>query len=72
MSFVLDGSERVDNILKNAVLWDVMAGVARAHGRETRMYRNGRAYNQIMDGKDILTLPYIASDELIERTLSEA
>ena len=26
---VLDGSERVDNILKQAFLWDVMVGVSR-------------------------------------------
>lgn len=38
---VLDGSERVDNIIKSALLWDVMGGVARRswarndHSRET-------------------------------------
>ena len=70
---VLDGSERVDNILKNAVLWDVMAGVARrSWARNENAIETAMAYNQIMDGKDILTLPYIASDDLIERTLREA
>ncbi|NMA18613.1 MAG: urocanate hydratase, partial [Clostridiaceae bacterium] len=69
---VLDGSERIDNILKNAVLWDVMAGVARrSWARNENAIETAMAYNQIMDGKDILTLPYIASDELIERTLGE-
>ena len=26
---VLDGSERIDNIIKSAMMWDVMGGVAR-------------------------------------------
>lgn len=34
---LLDGSERVDEILKSAMMWDVMGGVAAETGQETNM-----------------------------------
>ena len=34
---VCDGSDRVDAILRSSMLWDVMGGVARAHGHVIRM-----------------------------------
>ena len=70
---VLDGSERIDRVLENAVLWDVMAGVARrAWARNENAIETGMEYNQLMEGRDCLTLPALASDDLIERTLAQA
>lgn len=68
---VLDGSERIDEVLGNAVLWDVMAGVARrAWARNEHAIETAMEYNRTMAGKDCLTLPYLADDHLIERTLA--
>ncbi len=67
---VLDGSERIDEVLRNAVLWDVMAGVARrAWARNEHAIETVKEYNAHMAGRDLLTLPYIADDHLIEKTM---
>ncbi len=69
---VLDGSERIDQVLRDAVLWDVMAGVARrAWARNEHAMETAREYNRLMEGKDCLTLPYIADDGLVGRILRE-
>ncbi len=63
---VLDGSERVDNILKNAIPWDVMGGVARrAWARNEHALETSIEYNQMRD-KDHITLPFIPEEKLIE------
>ncbi len=70
---VLDGSERIDEVLRNAVPWDVMAGVARrAWARNENAIETARAYNRQMGGRDRLTLPYLADDDLVEATLRQA
>ena len=69
---VLDGSERIDQVLRDAVLWDVMAGVARrAWARNEHAMETAREYNRLMEGEDCLTLPYIADDGLVGRILRE-
>ncbi len=68
---VLDGSERIDTILKNAMPWDVMGGVARrAWARNENAITTSMEYNKVMEGQDHITLPYIVSDEL-ERIITE-
>ena len=70
---VLDGSERIDNVLRNAVLWDVMAGVARrSWARNDHAIETAMEYNLAMAGSDALTLPYIADDALIDCVLKES
>ncbi|SHH00485.1 urocanate hydratase [Tepidibacter thalassicus] len=64
---VLDGSQRVDDILRSAMPWDVMGGVARrAWARNENSITTSIEYNKINKGTDHITLPYIASDELIK------
>ncbi|MGN9164453.1 urocanate hydratase [Tissierellaceae bacterium HCP3S3_D8] len=64
---VLDGSERVDQILKSAMPWDVMGGVARrAWARNENAISTSIEYNKVMKGKDHITLPYIVDDKIIE------
>ncbi len=65
---VLDGSKRVDEILYQAMLWDVMGGVARRSwaGNENALTTSVH-YNQIMKESDAITIPYIADNEMIER-----
>ena len=68
---VLDGSERVDDIIKTAMPWDVMGGVARrSWARNENAIATCIEYNEITDGKDHITLPYIADDELIKKTIA--
>lgn len=65
---VLDGSKRVDDILKQAMPWDVMGGVARrAWARNPHSIETGVEYNLNNRGTDHITLPYIAKDELIKK-----
>ncbi len=60
---VLDGSERVDEILRSAMPWDVMGGVARrAWARNENAMETCMDYNRI--GKENhITLPFMAEDE---------
>lgn len=66
---VLDGSKRVDEILMASIPWDTMIGVARrSWARCEHSIETVAEYNQTRDGQDYITMPYIASDELIEQT----
>jgi urocanate hydratase len=69
---VLDGSKRVDEILRNAVLWDVMGGVARRSWATCEnAVKTCYEYNNLMKGLDHITLPYIADDEMIEEVYNK-
>jgi urocanate hydratase len=60
---VLDGSERVDEILRSAIPWDVIGGVARrAWARNENAVDTCIDYNGIRD-KNHITLPFVAEDE---------
>lgn len=63
---LLDGSERVDEILHSAMMWDVMGGVARRNwARNEHAVETSAAYNANYAGKGHITIPYIASEELV-------
>lgn len=65
---VLDGSARVDTILRMAMPWDVMGGVARrAWARNENAIETCRAYNAQFSDTDAITLPYLCDDALIEQ-----
>ena len=65
---VLDGSERIDEIIKNAMLWDVMGGVARrSWARNENSITTSIEYNKSQEGKDHITLPFISDDDLIRK-----
>ena len=67
---VLDGSARVDRILRQAMLWDVMGGVARrAWARNPNAVATAAEYNRTRKGRDHITLPYPADDDLIAGTV---
>lgn len=69
---VLDGSERVDTILNSAMPWDVMGGVARrAWARNENALETAKQYNKDNSGTDCITIPYLADNDLIKRTLKE-
>ncbi|WP_313341351.1 urocanate hydratase [Sedimentibacter sp.] len=65
---VLDGSERVDEILKKAMTWDTMVGVSRrSWSRNEHSIETTIEYNKMNKGDDHITIPFVASDELIEK-----
>ncbi len=67
---VLDGSERVDNIIKSAIPWDVMGGVARrSWARNENSISTSVEYNLLRKGSDHITLPYIVEEDLIKSTV---
>ena len=69
---VLDGSERIDEVIKSAMPWDVMGGVARrAWARNENAVTTSMEYNEIMQGDDHITLPYIAGDEAIKSAMDK-
>ncbi len=69
---VLDGSKRVDSILESSMLWDVMGGVARrAWARNENAISTSREYNLINEGRDHITLPYLADEPAIHALVSE-
>lgn len=69
---VLDGSKRIDEVIKSAMPWDVMGGVARrAWARNENAVTTSMEYNEIMQGDDHITLPYIAGDEAIKSAMDK-
>ncbi|MDR1437312.1 MAG: urocanate hydratase, partial [Candidatus Symbiothrix sp.] len=62
---VLDGSARVDEILKTAMLWDVMGGVARrSWARNEHAVETCRIFNEKYAGDYHITMPYISHNSL--------
>jgi urocanate hydratase len=69
---VLDGSQRVDTVIRRAIPWDVMGGVARrAWARNKNSIDTSIQYNQMRKGSDHITIPYIADDKMIEKLVTE-
>ncbi|MBP2635376.1 MAG: hutU [Firmicutes bacterium] len=69
---VLDGSQRVDTIIKSAMMWDVMGGVARrSWARNENSIATCVEYNQNYSGQGHITLPYIPDEKLIKATVAK-
>jgi urocanate hydratase len=69
---VLDGSSRIDEIIKSAMLWDVMGGVARrAWARNQNSISTSMEYNKKNSSTDHITLPYITDEKLIEDVIGK-
>ena len=59
---VLDGSERVDEILNTRSSVDTMIGVSRrSWGRCEHSIETVAEYNKIRNGEDYITMPYLAA-----------
>lgn len=68
---VCDGSERVDEIIRSSMLWDVMGGVARrSWARNTHAVETCEEFNRTHGNKGYcITMPYIADEILIKELL---
>jgi urocanate hydratase len=70
---VLDGSERIDAVIKQAIPWDVMGGVARrAWARNENAMETSSDYNQLRPDTDHITLPFIADGEMVHDQVTKA
>jgi urocanate hydratase len=70
---VLDGREEVDAIIKSAMRWDVIGGVARrAWARNENSIATCIEHNKVNKGTDHITLPYIPKENLVKNLVSEA
>lgn len=69
---VLDGSERVDNIIKSALLWDVMGGVARrSWARNEHSIETSIEFNERYKDSGHITVPFIPREELIDELVDK-
>jgi urocanate hydratase len=69
---VLDGSREVDDILRMAMPWDVMVGVARRSWAQNEYaLETSRKYNEEHAATDHITLPYSMDSELLKGLLDE-
>ena len=69
---VLDGSERVDTILRMSMPWDTMIGVSRrAWATNENALTTVAEYNKMYEGMDHITLPYIADKDLVAAALKQ-
>lgn len=67
---VLDGSERVDTILRSAMLWDVMGGVARrSWARNPNAMEVSNEFNTTHGEGYHITLPYLVDEKLLDEIL---
>ena len=70
---VLDGREEVDAIIKSAMRWDVIGGVARrAWARNENSIATCIEHNKVNRDTDHITLPYIPKEDLVKNLVSEA
>ncbi len=64
---VLDGSHKTDDIIKSAMLWDVMSGVARrSWARNPHSIETAAEFNKDYHGLGHITIPYIPDQKLID------
>ncbi|MDZ7671495.1 MAG: urocanate hydratase [Halanaerobiales bacterium] len=69
---VLDGSKRVDNIIKSALDWDVNGGIARrAWARNENALKTANEWNEKNKGKGQMTIPNVADEKLINNLLDK-
>lgn len=69
---VLDGSERIDRIIKLSLDWDVNCGVARrAWARNEHAVQTAVEWNNKMNDKGHITIPEIVKKDYIENLVKE-
>lgn len=68
---VLDGSLRVDEILKKAMIFDVMAGVSRrAWARNENAIETANEFN-LMDNDSCVTMPFLPDEQSIQQKIKK-
>jgi len=69
---VLDGSERMDEVIRKGLSWDVMGGVARRNwaGNENAL-QTVKEWNAKNKEKGYITEPYLVSDEYLKKLIDK-
>jgi urocanate hydratase len=69
---LLDGSKRTDEILRTAMMWDALGGVARrAWARCENAEEVSREINSKYPGDYHITLPYVPDEDLVSKTVEK-
>ncbi len=69
---VLDGSQQKDQVIKSAMEWDVMNGVARrSWARNDNALAVACQWNRKNRSNGHITLPYLADDQLVDHVVSK-
>jgi len=70
---VLDGSERVDAIIKSALDWDVYCGIARrAWARNPHAIETAKTWIKNKDGDGFITIPEIPDEGFVENLVKNS
>jgi len=70
---VLDGSERVDGIVRSALEWDVMGGLARrSWARNAPAMEIAAAWNEGNHDRGHITMPHLVEEGLVEALVEAA
>ena len=69
---VLDGSERIDEIIKSAIAWDTIGGVARRNwARNEHAIETAIEYNRLHQGTDHITIPCLTDEDLVKESVKK-
>lgn len=69
---VLDGSHRVDEIIRSALSWDVIGGVARrSWARNEHAMETAVAFNKTREGIGHISIPYVADDAKVKAAVAK-
>ncbi len=69
---VLDGSERIDKVIKQGLSWDVMGGVARrSWARNENALETTIKWNVENEGRGHITIPFSVDEKLTENLLDD-
>lgn len=69
---LLDGSQRMDEVVKSALSWDVMGGVARRNwARNTNAIKTSEKWNAEHAPEGYITIPFVADDALIDNLVNK-
>ncbi len=70
---VLDGTRARDRVIRSAMEWDVMNGIARrAWARNEHALETAAAWNRDNPGRGLITLPHLADDRLIDELVGKS
>ncbi len=70
---VLDGSRRIDKIIKSGLSWDVMGGVARRNwARNPQAMATAKKWNKKHETSGQITIPNLVNNDLIDKAVSDA
>jgi len=68
----LDGSERMDQIVRTGLCWDVMGGVARRNwARNPNAMHTSKDWNEKHKDEGHITIPFEADPELISEQVKK-